>query len=72
MRPFAEPAEDADLDHALKAVTALLEHADPAEQRVIDILSRVALVAQTRRVADALENIEDLLAETAAARGDGL
>ena len=71
MRPFAEPAEDADLDDALNAVTALLEHADPAEQRVIEILSRVALVAQTRRVADALENIEDFLAETAAGGGEG-
>lgn len=56
MRPFAEPAEDADPDDALEAVAALLEHANPEEQRVIETLSRVALVAQTRRIADSLES----------------
>lgn len=64
-RPFAQPAEDAGPDDALEAVAALLEHADPAEQRVIEILSRVALVAQTRRVVDSLEILEDLLEEYA-------
>ena len=69
MRPFAEPAEDAGPDDALEAVAALLEHADPEEQRVIETLSRVALVAQTRRVADSLDILEDLLEEYATSGG---
>lgn len=69
VRPFAEPAEDAGPDDALYAVAALLEHADPAEQRVIETLSRVALAGQARRVADGLENLEDLLVEYASDRG---
>lgn len=68
-RPFTEPAEDAGPDDTLEAVAALLEHADPAEQRVIETLSRVALVAQTRRVADSLEILEDLLVEYAPGGG---
>lgn len=69
VRAFAEPAEDAEPDDALYAVAALLEHADPAEQRVIETLSRVALAGQARRVADALENLEDLLVEYASGQG---
>lgn len=69
VRPFAEPAEDAGPDDALYAVAALLKHADPAEQRVIETLSRVALAGQARRVADGLENLEDLLVEYASDRG---
>lgn len=68
-RAFAEPGEDAEPDDALYAVAALLEHADPAEQRVIETLSRVALAGQARRVADALENLEDLLVEYASGQG---
>lgn len=68
-RAFAEPAEDAGPDDALYAVAALLEHADPAEQRVLETLSRVALAGQARRVADGLENLEDLLVEYASDRG---
>lgn len=68
-RAFAEPGEDAEPDDALYAVAALLEHADPAEQRIIETLSRVALAGQARRVADALENLEDLLVEYASGRG---
>ena len=69
MRPFAEPAEDAGPDDALEAVAALLERADPEERRVIETLSRVAFVAQTRRIADSLEILEDLLVETAGGEG---
>lgn len=69
MQPFAEPAEDAGPDDALEAAAALFEHADPEEQRVIETLSRVALVAQTRRVADSLEILEDLLVEYAPGGG---
>ena len=39
------------------------------EQRVIETLSRVALAGQARRVADALENLEDLLVEYASGQG---
>lgn len=69
LRPFTEPAEDAGPDDALEAAAALLEHADPEERRVIETLSRVALVAQTRRVADSLEILEDLLVEYAPGGG---
>lgn len=70
MRPLREPAENAGPDDALEAVAALLEHADPAEQRVLETLSRVALAGQARRVADSLEIMEDLLVETATGGGN--